>query len=310
MEDLIVTRKATPTTNSTAFDELVKRAGVNVQTLYDKLTWLWYAFDVSGSMSSHINADSGVTFQWTPALVTTARQALKTVQKQADPSDLIQDFNPDDDEEVKAAVEEGYLITVNVPMTKHQAAVSNMTKLQMSKKAARNFVAQRFAKYPDAKVGVISFQHFAEVLACMVDETATLAAIDGAYGDGGTDIYNAVSAVLKQCEKSRSVVPHHAVVVTDGLDGSVVDLMAHDGPGSAYNRPELLSAAKKNNVVFDVIFILADGDKESGAADHRVLERFCRATGGSVEYVDNAQSFERKLLAVSNRKLLAAWGGK
>ncbi|MDE1971154.1 MAG: VWA domain-containing protein [Patescibacteria group bacterium] len=257
MDDIVVTRKA-PSSGKTAFEELASKAEMNLEALYDRLTWLWYCFDVSGSMTYSMAQTSGTT----------------------------------------------------------SPVMSKLSKLAVMKRAALRFVKDRYTKYPDAKVGVIKFDERPEILSIGASQEQTMVAIDQKVTEGGsTDIYRAIECALNQCKKSKGAAPHHLVVVTDGIDSSIFDLMPDDdGKGEKSEarlcwhrrRSELLTVAKETNAVCDVIFIVALDERNEYKAEKDTLSRYVRATGGVIEIVDSVESLETKLLAVSGRKLLMA----
>ncbi len=124
-------------------------------------------------------------------------------------------------------------------------------------------------------------------------EEDVLYAIDGIAANGGTAIKKAIERALNECGRRPSEVnAHHLVLISDGEDGSALDV------------PELIPKMKALGVVFDFIFMLGAGLKETDSQEAKALRMVCEATGGEYTVVKTEKDFAQKLLAVSSRPML------
>lgn len=163
-------------------------------------------------------------------------------------------------------------------------------KMDVLKKASKAMVEQRREKYPEANIEVVFFnteiQHGRNLTT-----TGLVNDIQKTNAVGGTRILPAIKYALEVCHaRPSSVNLHHIVLVTDGEDGSALDV------------PDLVPQMKQMGVVLDFIFMgqAVNVDDPCVAA----LKRASEATGGTFTIVGNAKDFEEKFIQASTRALL------
>ena len=304
MDDIIVIGSGQKDEKQSAFEQLAAKVGVSLDNIYDRLMWIWYMFDVSGSMDEHIRKESlqESDMDWTGFDLDAARDELSDIlteesmqaQELEVPFEVA--YDPKKDEDVKRAAMDG-LLSQRPRVRYNSSNNSPLTKLNMAKKAAKQFMAKRYEKYPDAKVGVVQFSSGPRLVVAGEGKDPTMAAVDGMQDGGGTYIFGAVQYTLNKTKKSKGAAPHHLIMISDGQDYSTVQLMS------------LLPDFKVQNAVLDVIFICGASDTGRMDDSMEALKKFAEATGGTVEFVDNEKDFEQKFLAVSERKLLTTGSG-
>lgn len=340
MDDIVIVgnTKEEKDGRESSFTALCKTLGVSLECQYDRLQWIWYLCDVSGSMFEGIQKYSTrERYLWPDQMIADARKILaEKIAKgelfeqppaaakapapgfnfSADPDDpdavdtsvftdvALPDLNPFAglpveliatmlvDDMVKDFIILGKCPEVGMPPDRSEAdKLSNLTKLEMMKECAKEFLKKRFEKFPDASVGVLKFETRATMVSVGEDETATLNAVQKMGGGGGTDICAALEAGLSKVNAVGSLgIPHHFILVSDGMDGGVRNII------------QLFPQFKKQNVVLDVIFIVGKNDGNKQLLD--TLTAFAKSTGGVVEIVNSESGFRTKFLAVSERKLL------
>ena len=304
MDDIIVIGSGQKEEKQSAFEQLAAKVGVSLDNIYDRLMWIWYMFDVSGSMDEHIRKESlkESDMDWTGFDLDEARDELKSIlydesMSAADPGVPFEvAYDCKKDEGVKRAAMDG-LLSQRPRVSYNSAGRSALTKLNMAKKAAKQFMAKRYEKYPDAKVGVVEFESGPRLVIAGEGKDPTMSAVDGMGGGGGTYIFGAVQYTLNKTKKSKGAAPHHLIMISDGLDYSTTQLES------------LLPDFKTQNAVLDVIFVRGASDTGEMDDGMTALKKFAEATGGTVEFVDNEKDFEQKFLAVSERKLLTTGSG-
>jgi von Willebrand factor type A domain len=303
-------------------DDVHIGGGETVNEMYDRLSRLLYVIDSSGSMAeSMMDVNDTKPYDWTKPMIEELRLAIKMenpnvgldseeAEQYEYPEDIPEDEALDvdamSDQEVKVYAlthgQQDHYRNVNFGGVKipysgvYGRKKDTRTKMQALKEAARNFVKQRFLKFPEALVSIFSFEDRARLISQGPTEQAVLAAIDSLpdFGGGGTNIYEAVSTAVNECKQRPSEVGlHHIVLVSDGMDGG------------ATRCQNLLERMKSTGIVFDFIYMLGAGGDEG---DHviKVLKALCEATGGEFTIVRSEQDFAQKFLAVSSRPLLPA----
>lgn len=163
-------------------------------------------------------------------------------------------------------------------------------KMDVLKKASKSMVEERRSKYPEANIEVIFFN--TEIRHGQNLTTDGLVRdIQKTEAAGGTRILTAIKYALEVCHaRPSSVNLHHIVLVSDGEDGSALDV------------PDLVPQMKKMGVVLDFIFMgqAVNVDDPCVAA----LKRASEATGGTFTIVGTAKDFEEKFIQASTRALL------
>ena len=299
-DEIIVSGGSNSTSESdSAFERLTKKIGGGsaLDDIYDRMMWLEYMFDISGSMQSTISRYSEIEmYVWTPKILAEAKQSLLTAQQEENEAGLIvcRDYDADVEDDVKQAVVDQ---VINIPLPdkrKDWNAGSQLSKIQIARKCAKNFLEKRYAKYPDARVGIATFESCCREICAGQDKKTTFSILDPAleYANGGsTATYKALDETLNRVKKARGSA-HHFIMVTDGE--------ATDSD----NFDPLTQPFKDRNVVLDVIFLRDRREMQSKPPAVASLEKLAIATGGTVEYVDNEMDMEQKFLQVSERKLL------
>lgn len=296
--------------------------GTTLNDMYDQYSKLYYLIDESLSMGEGLTDDDSIKrFMWTPAILQQFRDLMaKEYQTElAEWQEEMDEVDKDDDELVEemesskpmdpAGVTDDELkrqilyqglpgkYNIDIPINYNYRSAGR-SKMMAVKDAAKKFVAERFKKFSDARVGVFKFTTD-QVLLCEAGtpEATVLAAInrlaDG--GTGGTSIYPAIDRVLRECKRRPSEVNlHHIVLVSDGEDPSAMKVM------------NLLPRMKELGVVFDFIYIIGEGGDGSSKDLAALLREMCSSTGGEYLEVRTKEDLEKKLLAVSNRPMLPA----
>jgi len=317
-EDIIVVSGSnSEKVSDSAFDKLASRLGSSsLDDIYDKLTWIQYLFDISGSMNKQISRYSEVgKFEWAGFSLDAPRQLLLKMQESENADDRSEqeeifedappplDYDASNDDDLRRAIVDQVLNVPMPPLKKDAEARSKQTKIQIAKSCAKTFLEKRFEKYPDARVGVSKFGGSTKEIVAGQDKNTTIAvltsdpSLDYANG-GGTNMHGALTHTLNKVKKARGSA-HHFILVTDGE--------ATDGYGKSFLDKAPDFEARK--VVLDVIFLRdrrerqADKNNDYRSESVKQLEALAIRTGGSVEYVDNEEDFSTKFLAVSNRKL-------
>ena len=296
--------------------------GQTLVDMYDHYSKLLYVIDASSSMGSGMLSEDWIKrYTWSPELLEqfrvemrkTYKKELAEYQAEQDVMDE-DDIDPDDDGvfEEEAPEDPDALSDDELKMKilsenlsdKHGIGLQNnynyrgrsRSKMMALKDAAKKFVADRFRKFADARVGVFRFTDSTQLLcASGASEVEVMNAInrlpDG--GDGSTEIFQAVERALNDCKKRPSEVGlHHIVFVSDGEDYSGIRVK------------DLLPRMKELGVIFDFIYMLGATEEASYSETVQVLKAVCEATSGEFVVVKTEQDFEQKFLAVSNRPML------
>lgn len=181
---------------------------------------------------------------------------------------------------------------------------TSMRKIDIMKKAASQFIGERFDKVPDAQVLAYQFDDVCELLTTDISKVGLIAATDKMMPRGGTNIFMAMDIALKEFKRLPSALgAHHIVLVTD----------AESGDGNVIKQ-RLLPIMKDLNVVLDFIQVKGkDSDQawNTFCTDNvKILKEVCDATGGEFVVVNTPSDFETKLLKAANRLLLTAGNSK
>jgi len=218
---------------------------------------------------------------------------------------------------------------------KSVADLTTVPKETVARKTLTDAIKDRFGKFPNADISLVTFAGDAELRQCFgLEELLQMAETMVFYG-GGTDIYAGVKRCVNHCKKSPSPVHiHNIVLITDGLDFS-----------AAYKiEEELLPVMKERNIVLDIILIasanvpdlkplpasgdwLDEEDEEEEddepveveeekqivnerakyqAERFRELQAVCVKANGTFQLVRNAAELETRFLAAANRLCLPA----
>jgi hypothetical protein len=216
---------------------------------------------------------------------------METPEQPENPKDL-------SDDEIKFAVLQQGLMGehgIHVDLD-YNYRVKSRTKMLALKDAAKKFVAERFGKFADARVGVYKFTTDQTLLCAPgASQEEVMAAInrlpDG--GEGGTAIYPAVARAVNDCRKTKNDLgSHHIVFISDGEDYSANDV------------PQLLPRMKDLGIVFDFIYMIGSTGTGNSEQTAKVLKEVCEVTGGEYVEVRTEQDFAQKFLAASNRPML------
>lgn len=306
-------------------DNIVSPSDVNpgstLTEMYDRFSKLLYAIDASGSMGEGmLSEDSLKRYKWTPELLESFRAAMRADQQLLEEGDTVDDgpeewLDEEDqeapqeapshvdvdamtDEDVKRMIVFNHLdqrYNIDLQMD-YSVRLKSRSKMMALKDAAKDFVHQRFQKFPDAKVAVFQFEDHPQMLcAAGASEQEVLNAINRLpdMGGGGTNIYRAVDRVVNECQKRPSEVGlHHIVLVSDGCDGGGVKVK------------ELVPKMKELGIVFDFIYMVGASEDQQGGEVAKAMRWVCEMTGGEYVVVKTEQDFEQKFLAVSNRPML------
>lgn len=296
-----------------AFEQAIEpqSTGITLSEIYDRYSRLLYVVDASGSMGEGMQQeDRANQYLWPASTLLKFRQAMAEGENEVaeDYADELEyKAMPSDgmsDEELKNYVVDNNLDDkFSIPLRRNPGyRTVGRSKMMAVKEAARDFVAARFKKFPDALVTLFAFEGSPRLLSNGASESDVLRGIDKLPdgGGGSTDIYRAVERALNDCEAHPSSVKrHHIVLVSDGLDSGAMGV------------PRLLPRMKSNGVVFDFIFILGASGMEAINPDVlECLKAVCEATGGEFQTVKTEKDFTQKFLAASNRKMLPAYAGK
>jgi len=171
-----------------------------------------------------------------------------------------------------------------------------MTKIDAVKRMAQKMVDERFEKFPDADIHLMTFEDVTNYSKPKnrLDLLAQIQACT-AYG-GNTRIALAVATAIRLCKKSPSPVQtHHIVLVTDGKDPEIWDMK------------NLLPEMKSLHIVLDVIHVSSPHEVVSGyGRDGAILEECCAASGGKFTKVTRMGDFETRFIEASRRLCLPA----
>lgn len=295
-----------------AFDQLAARLGGSMEDIYEKMTWVEFLLDASGSMSMPIALyDEKNQYEWDEKTLQDAKEKLiQAINQEIEDGEddyedsLSKNYDSTDIEDVKQACVD-QVVTVTLPPLKKDAhKLSDLSKLEIVRRCAKMFLEKRFSKYPDAKVGAVRFESTVYEFVAGQDKETTIKAVeDNLLGTGGgTSMLQALTSTMNKLRKSRGAA-HHFVLVTDGQ------------PTDTYGEgcfDHLIEPFQGRKIVLDVIFILdrnyRNVSKENKTPEINSLEKLANATGGTIEYVDSEQGFEQKFLAVAERKLLGTGG--
>lgn len=295
--------------------------------IFDRFSHIKYVIDISSSMGEGMKSEADLTqFVWSEENLTSLRNALvlSEAEDEAGYNEDGTEFDDEDDEDFPEDEEEdvsfadvsdddikrhairygatdysGVLRILGIefpPARKRSYGRVNESKMQTLKKAAKQFVEERFRRFADAKVGVMQFDDYSEQLApagASMDQVLAAIASLPDFGRGGTNIYKAVAEAVADCKRRPSEVnAHHIILVSDGCDRGAMQL------------DQMVPRMKELGIVFDFIFVQGlQGDTE-GAMVAAVLKRVCEMTGGEYTEIRTREDFEQKFLAVSNRPML------
>lgn len=301
--------------------ELSVGSGATLADMYDRFSKLIYVIDASGSMGEGMLSEEMVNqYNWRPEILEQYREWLAKEYKKElkeykesllDENDSSKELDdvfdvdeaPEDpstltDDELKTKiVMEGLENKSGIGLERNwNSTRRGRSKMMAVKDAAKDFVHQRYQKYPEARVLLFSFEDSPALLASGVSELEVIQGINSLpdCGGGSTNIYRAVDRAVNECKKRPSEVnAHHIVLVSDGCDYGAV------------NVKNLLPKMKELGMVFDFIFILGASDSEQ--ADNeiiRALQHVCEMTGGEFVTVKTEQDFVQKFLTASSRPML------
>lgn len=302
MDDIIVVGSSnTPTESDSAFEKLAQRVGGStaLEDIYEKMTWIEYLFDISGSMNLRIERYSDIErYEWTEEILNEAK--IQMAMLLTNDPDVVTEYDVNNPDDVKQAVAD-QVVNVDLPPERNDAdAQSKLSKIQIARKCAKTFLEKRYEKYPDARVGVVTFGSSNREVVAGQDKATTFHVLDMELQDadgGGTNMHAALTATLSKVRKARGSA-HHFILVTDGE------------PTDKQYFEDLTRSFKDRKAVLDVIFLRDKRGMEYPPDSVKSLKKLAEATGGTVEYVDNESDFEQKFLAVSNRKMLGVGGVK
>lgn len=272
--------------------------GTALADSFDRYTKLIYLFDVSGSMMYAIDPVlAGERFLWSDEELKAVREHMQKDLADDEPWQERYDFPDTDVAAMKSyAVEYGVLRDMNLSLPANPAAPKQArSKLEAVKDAAKGFVRERFAKYPDAQVVVMKFSDEAKEVTRGAGLESVLFAIDKLETEGSTEITDAVIKAVDLCQRRPSKVGmHHIVLVSDGFDSAAVQVRGQ------------LPRMKDLNIVFDFIFMAGKSqyDLKEDSEVVKVLKSVCDATGGEFTRIDTEKDFKQKFLQASARKCL------
>lgn len=175
---------------------------------------------------------------------------------------------------------------------------AGIPKMDAVKRLAQKMVDERFEKFPDADIHLMTFEdvtHYSKPknrmdLIAQIQECT-------AYG-GNTRIARAVSDAIKLCKKNPSPVQsHHIVLVTDGMDSDLYELKAQQ------------TEMKRLNIILDVIHVSAPHESFGGGRGGIILKEVCEGTGGKFTKVTRTGDFETRFIEASRRLCLPAPAG-
>lgn len=170
----------------------------------------------------------------------------------------------------------------------------NGRKLDLVKEVVARFLSKHFLRFPEALVSMWAFNDDAHPLCTRGSRKGVLDTLAGMTIAGDTDITQGVRCAVTEMKKALSPTKqNHIVMVSDGLDHAAtqVELLANDMVAS--------------HIVFDFIFIVTNNHTLNywGEAIN-AIKRTCERTGGQFVTVNDALTFEQKLLTVSGRPCL------
>lgn len=278
----------------------------SLDSIYDHYQKKLYVIDCSGSMSGGMAPeDEQLMYKWTPEILQQFRDRHKADLEDAVNAGMVMPDEAaaemqklaDDQELIRAIIAGNWIFEFGIdPERDWGYARFTKRKIEAVRGAMKNFVEQRFQKYPDAQVGLFSFGTSQQLLAYAGNtKEIVLQAIAQLSADaGGTDIMGAVRRAMNEMKARPSRVgAHHIVLVTDGQDHGALDI------------DQLLPDFKKMNIVLDFILVLGEHGGSYGYEEvTKKIKAFCEATGGEYFEVRKETDFEQKFLKVSNRPAL------
>jgi Mg-chelatase subunit ChlD len=322
-----------------------------LDAVYDEHARLLFLFDTSGSMGSRVATDKhGKTFVdqfvWDAKQLAQIRADIAAAIARlngamidpfaAQPGD--EEFAPladkvpgpngefmftPDDEDLKARIVRADMITLfQIPIDFSKKHQQPPMRMELVKKLAKQEIAGRFKKFPNALISVVPFSNHPVTLFDCQDPDNLWPALEGlstswqaflcpACGkvkpinsptevcdcgakmkhegsDGGTDILAAIRRAMDLCRAKPSPVGiHHIILVTDGEDGQ-----------ADQNIGAWVPSLQASGVVLDYIHI---GESHSANAG---LKAACAALGGEYVVVNTERDFEEKFIAAVNRLML------
>lgn len=289
--------------------------------IYDRYQKKIYLLDKSSSMNEGMLPDDMMkAYKWGIKELDAARKviadrvqaliALKTGIEAIAGIDY-ENQSLSDEDVIRTAMEVGLIDSIEQKMRElyggypcmHRTLTDSHSKMEIVQGAMRDFVEQRFARFPDAQVALWTFDTSVSVRATAgAPKETILAEIDGLHTGGGTSIKPAVERALAEFKKRPSHMgAHHIVLVSDGQDYTAEEL------------PELVPQMKELNVVFDFIYIMGMSDAlhdKTEPEGHRydgyvnAIRKTAKATGGEYFEVSKPHDFKTKFLQVSNRPAL------
>lgn len=285
--------------------------GSKLSDIYDHFQKIVYVCDESLSMAEKMAGDlDPAQYIWTPEAIKHFRPLVEEAARVAahfdmlgldDDDEIGDEEEPEEvqvtDEDVKRYVLEHRLNHgSDAPkLERNPKFIQNDDrKYQVVRQALAKFVEKRFARYPDAQIGVFGFGSDTRI-ACRSgssrDEVLNCIRSLDATG-GGTNITLAVTRAVNDCQRYPSTVgAHHIILVTDGEDYGATAVRG------------LLDKMKAGNIVFDFIYIKTSS-QDSYPEVVRTLQYVCNQTGGEYNAVTSATEFEEKFLQVSSRLAL------
>jgi hypothetical protein len=173
-------------------------------------------------------------------------------------------------------------------------------RIEITRKLAKQEIANRFIKYPNSRVSVVPFSGHPEIMFDGQDPSQLWPALetldtpwsytrpDGTVmrSDGGTDILEAIRAAVELCRQNPSPVGiHHIILVTDGEDYEADRTLVSWVP-----------ALQQSGVVLDFIHI---GDTPINQG----LKKACMDLGGDYVSVNTEKDFADKFISAVQRLL-------
>ena len=314
------------TGNSTAhkedFEVAADRAKEIVSTtsdLYAKFTKLIYLIDISSSMQDGLpSEDKANIFIWTDDMMAKFRAGLEnpTTPEQREAVDEIKEGyvvapeDYDEDEDVNAStfeedikedsivqewvLQHGLHHLFRIDLQRNPFFVSKAkSKLDAVKDNAKKFVEEKFAKYGQAQIHVMSFDTRTKEITKSNEKDRIIDAIDKLWYGGGTDIFKAVMRSIEECENRPSVTKtHHVVLISDGLDYGALSIVPQ------------IPRIKQANIVFDFIYVRGRDPIDAASAIVKAMKEVCEATGGEFTDVGSIQDFQKVFANVSARLCL------
>jgi hypothetical protein len=288
--------------------------GASITETFDRYQKMVYLIDESGSMSGGMAPeDEKAAYDWTPEVLSKFRNAIRDERAHdlldedpaLDPREAIDESEASmkeenllDDDKLIDFIIENRLHHGRTPIKVRMkiTARHSESKTEAVRGAMTKFVEQRYEKFPDAQVALLGFgtQTHVKCYAGAPKQEVLLAIQALSNGEGGTDITQAVERGINEFKRRPSMVKaHHLVLVSDGMDYA------------AGNVRLLLPKMKELNIVFDFIFVKGQHEDDDAPSDVVVtLKQVCEATGGEYNEVSKSTDFEKKFLAVSNRRAL------